>query len=122
MRFAGRSILTALTLLVFVTLATAASQACNKTFVVYNRTDNSIVRLYVSPHASRSWEDNVLSSTNSIEPDTYKNIDMSADTRDLSLYDVKAIFDDGTYVQGGKINVCRARSVYVYDDRITYSD
>jgi hypothetical protein len=98
------------------------ASACNKTFYVYNRSDNTIVRLYVAPHSSNNWEDNVIANTNSIEPDTYKRINMSADTRDLSLYDVKAVFDDGSNVSGGKINLCRARSVYVYDDRVTYSD
>jgi hypothetical protein len=98
------------------------ASACNKTFYVYNRSDNTIVRLYVAPHSSNSWEDNVIANTNAIEPDTNKRINMSEDSRQLSLYDVKAVFDDGSNVEGGKINLCRARAVYIYDDRVTYSD
>lgn len=101
-------------------LQTAA--ACNKTFTLYNRSDNSIVRLYVAPHSSDVWEDDVLQNTTAVEPDMTRRINMSADTRDVSLYDVRAIFDDGTKVVGGKINLCRAQSVYIYDDSVTYSN
>lgn len=96
--------------------------ACNKTFVLYNRSDNSIVRFYVSPHSSKVWEDDVLENTTAVEPDTSRRINMSADSRDLSLYDVRAIFDDGTKVVGGKINLCRAQSVYIYDNSVTFSN
>lgn len=95
--------------------------ACNKTFLVYNKTDNSIVRLYVAPRTASTWEDNVLANTTSVEPDTYKRINMTSDTRDVSLYDVKAVFDDGTNVSAGKINLCRTRNVYIYADRVTYT-
>ena len=97
----------------------AVAGACDKNFIVYNESAGSITQLYVSPHSSDSWEDNLLSSS-SIEPDTQWRINMQSDTRDLSLYDVKAVLDDGTKVEGGKINLCRATKVYVYDDRITY--
>ena len=94
--------------------------ACDKNFVLFNETDTSITALYVSPHSSDSWEDDLMSESSSIEPDTSWHINMESDDRDLSLYDVKAVFEDGTKVVGGKINLCRATKVYVYDDRITY--
>ena len=99
-----------------------AASACNKTFIVYNRSDNSIVRFYVAPRSSDSWEDNVLSNTTSIEPDTYTRINMSSDTRNVSLYDVKAVFDDGSNVEASKINICRAQGVYIYSDHVTYAN
>jgi hypothetical protein len=114
-----RATLAAMVLFVFTP---HLASACNKTFYVYNRTDNTIVRLYVAPHASSSWEDDVIANTNAIEPDTYKRINMSADTRQLSIYDVKAILDDGSNITGGKINLCRAQNIYIYADRVTYSD
>jgi hypothetical protein len=121
MRITVRALRTALFAVVWALVATHVASACNKTFVVYNHTDNSIVRLYVAPTTATSWEDNVLGSDNAIEPDTYKRINMSGDTRNLSLYDVRAVLDDGTRVQGGKINLCRAQSVHIYSDRVTYS-
>ena len=107
--------------LLFLTLPQAAS-ACNKTFVLYNRADNSIVRFYVAPRSSDSWEDDVLSNTSSVEPDTYKRINMASDTRIVSLYVVKAVFDDGSNVEASKINVCRARGVYIYNDHVTFAN
>ena len=109
-------LLTAMALVVSGSLALA----CNKDFKVYNKTDQSITQFYVSPHSSDKWEDNVLNSD--IEPDTNTRVDMSDDTRDVSLYDVKAVFEDGTKVTGGKINLCRARSVYIYADRVTFEE
>jgi hypothetical protein len=98
----------------------AAANACDKNFVVYNQTSSSITQFFVSPHSSDNWEDDLLTGSSSIEPDTSWRINMESDTRDLSLYDVKAILDDGTKVEGGKINLCRATKVYIYDDRVTY--
>lgn len=106
----------------FVAGSIHAAVACNKTFTLYNRSDNSIVQLYVAPHSSSVWEDDVLQNTTAVEPDMSRRINMSADTRDVSLYDVRAIFDDGTKVIGGKINLCRAQSVYIYDDSVTFSN
>lgn len=122
MRNTVRALRTALFAVVWALIATQAASACNKTFVAYNHTDSSIVRLYVAPSSSNNWEDNVLGSDNSIEPDTYKRINMSGDTRNLSLYDVRAVLDDGTRIQGGKINLCRAQAVHFYTNRVTYSE
>jgi hypothetical protein len=108
--------------LLLTAIAAAPALACNKTFILYNRSDGSIVQLYVAPHSASSWEDDVLANTSSIDPDMNKRINMSADNRDVSLYDVKAILDDGTKVVGGKINLCRARAIYIYGDRVTYSE
>ena len=107
-------------LLAMLLLAPAAASACDKNFVVYNQTDNSITQFYVAPHSSDNWEEDLLSDKSSIEPDTSWRINMESDTRDLSLYDVKAVLEDGTKVEGGRINLCRATKVYIYDDRITF--
>lgn len=108
-----------LTLALVVATATAGL-ACNKNFVVYNRTDQTITKFYVSPHQTDDWEDNVLND--SIEPDTHTRVDMSDDTREFSIYDVKAVFEDGSKSTGGKINLCRAQSIYIYADRVTFED
>jgi hypothetical protein len=60
--------------------------------------------------------------SDTIEPDTKKQVDMSDDTREYSIYDVKAVFEDGSKTTGGKINLCRAQSVYIYDDHVTFED
>ena len=123
MRITVRALWTAFIAVVLVAaLAPHAALACNKTFVAYNRADSSIVRLYVAPHSANTWEDDVLGNTTAIEPDTYKRINMSSDDRDVSLYDVRAVFDDGTKIEAGKINLCRAQSVYFYNDHVTFSE
>jgi hypothetical protein len=117
-----RAVWTAVFTALLVLTAPNFAFACNKTFVVYNYADNSIVSFYVAPTSANSWEDNVLSSAGAIEPDTTKRINMSSDTRNVSLYDVRAIFDDGTKIEGGKINLCRAQRVNIYDDHVTFSE
>lgn len=102
-------------------LPTAAS-ACNKNFYVYDRASLSIARLYVAPTAVNNWEDDVLSNTTAVQPNTSRLINMKADTRSYTLYDVRAILSDGTKVTGGQINMCLAHGVYVYGGRITYSN
>lgn len=115
-----KSVLAVVALLLAAVLTTSAAFACNKNFVVYNKSDSTITKFYVSPHASDDWEDNVL--RDDIEPDTHARIDMSADTRPNSMYDVKAVFDGGDHSEGGNINLCRARSIYIYNDKVTYAD
>lgn len=112
-----RTIILALAL---VAVTATGALACNKNFVVYNRTDKTITKFYVSPHQKDDWEDNVLNE--SIEPDTHTRVDMSDDTRQYSIYDVKAVFEDGSKSAGGDINLCRAQSVYIYADRVTFAD
>ena len=116
-----RSVLGAvIALLMAAVFTTSIASACNKNFVVYNKSDDTITKFYVSPHSADNWEDNVLSDD--IEPDMHTRVDMSEDTREVSMYDVKAVFDGGGMVTGGNINLCRARSVYIYNDRVTFSD
>jgi len=101
-------------------LAPVAASACDKNFTLYNETDASILHLYVSPHQSNTWEDDLITNNATIEPDTSWHINMSADDRDFSLYDVKALLDDGSKVVGASINICRATKVYVYNDHVSY--
>jgi hypothetical protein len=117
MRIAIRSALVAVFL---ASVSMTAALACNKDFYVYNETDKTITQFYVSPNQSDNWEDSVLQSP--IEPDTKKHVDMTSDTRELSIYDVKAVYEDGTKTVGTKINLCRATGVYIYADHVEFSD
>ena len=101
-------------------LLPVAALSCDKNFTLYNETDSSILHLYVSPHQSNTWEDDLIANTSSIEPDTSWHINMEADNRDFSIYDLKAVMDDGTKVEGASINICRATKVYVYTDHVSY--
>jgi hypothetical protein len=120
MRLALRTGIASVLLLAFIALSSAVGLACNKNFKVYNKTDKTMVKFFVSPYQSDDWEDNVLRSD--VEPDTKIPVDMSDDNRNNSLYDVKAVFDDGTKSEGYKINLCRAAQINIYDDKVTYID
>ena len=48
-------------------------------------------------------------------------VDMSDGTRSTSLYDVKAVFEDGSKSEGYKINLCRARTIHIYRDEVTFT-
>lgn len=108
--------------LVLLAVTTTAGLACNKNFLVFNRTDKTMVKFFVSPHQADDWEDNLLSADDPIEPDTKSPIDMSDDDREVSLYDVKAVFDDGSKSVGGNINLCRATAIYIYSNKVTYDE
>jgi len=120
MRTALRTGFASLLLLAFIAVSSAAGVACNKNFKVQNKTDKTIVKFFVSPYQSDDWEDNVLNGD--IEPDTGIPVNMASDDRNYSLYDVKAVFDDGTKQEGYKINLCRAATINIYDDKVTYID
>ena len=105
---------------VFISISSPAYAACNKSFRVYNDTDTAIEQLYVAPTSASNWEDDVLGD-DTIDSGTSKVIDMSADTRDLKLYDVKAVFSNGAVVSGGKIPICRAVQVHIHGDHVSYS-
>lgn len=120
MRMTRRSVIAALLLVAAFALTSGAGIACNKNFKVYNKTDKTITKLFVSPYQSDDWEDNVLSGD--IEPDTDLPVDMSDDSRNVSLYDVKAVFEDGSKTEGYKVNLCRAAQINIYDDKVTYID
>jgi hypothetical protein len=120
MRMDRRSVIASLLLVCVFALTGAVGLACDKNFKVYNDTDKSMTKFFVSPEKSDNWEENVLSGD--IEPDTSLPVDMTSDTRNNSLYDVKAVFDDGTKSEGYKINLCRARSIHIYVDKVTYTE
>lgn len=120
MRMTRRTVIASLLLVAVFMFSGAVGLACNKDFKIHNKTDKTITKFYVSPAKSDEWEDNVLND--SIEPDTSIPVDMSDDNRNNSIYDVKAVFDDGTKIEGYKINLCRAALINIYDDKVTYVD
>lgn len=103
-----------------VAVSSAPASSCTKSFRIYNDTDTPIEQLYVAPAESRSWEDDVLgdhvlySGENTV-------VDMSSDTRDFKLYDLKAVFSNGAIITGGKIPICSAVHVHVHASGVTYT-
>ncbi len=103
-----------------IAVSVAPAGACTKSFRVFNDTDTAIEQLYVAPTAAGSWEDDVLgdhvlySGENTV-------VDMSSDTRDYKLYDVKAVFSNGAVISGGKIPICAAVNVHIHASGVTYS-
>ena len=103
-----------------VAVSSAPASSCTKSFRIYNDTDTPIEQLFVAPAESSSWEDDVLgdhvlySGENTV-------VDMSSDTRDFKLYDLKAVFSNGAVITGGKIPICSAVHVHVHASGVTYS-
>ena len=116
--FTMRSIVPMLALALMV-VTTATGLACDKSFVLINRSDKTIVGFFTSPHQSDRWEDNILGN-DALDPNEKYGIDMSKDDRDDRLYDVKAVFDDGTKVVSVRLNLCRIADIAVYDHKVTY--
>lgn len=109
-----------LVLMISFAIPSAPANACNKSFRVYNDTDTAIEQLYVSPTSSSNWEDDVLGD-NVLDSGANTVIDMSADQRDLKMYDVKAVFTNGAVIIGDKVPVCAAVHVHIHATGVTYT-
>ncbi|MDE2481105.1 MAG: hypothetical protein KGN02_02815 [bacterium] len=105
--------------LALMVVTSATGLACDKSFVLINRSNKTIVAFFASPHASNRWEDNILGS-DSLEPGLRDGIDMKSDQRHYSLYDIKAVFADGTKVEGARFNLCRVAYIGVYNHKVMY--
>ena len=115
----GAILLVGLGFLTLTVVLPSPIRACDKSFRVYNETNTAIEKLYVSPTSARKWEDDVLGD-NTLDSGKSTVIDMSRDTRDLKLYDVKAVFSNGAVITGGQIPVCKAERVYIHASGVTY--
>lgn len=109
-----------LVLTISIALPSLPANACNKSFRVYNDTDTAIEQLFVSPTSSSNWEDDVLGD-NTIDSGANTVIDMSADQRDLKIYDVKAVFTNGAVIIGDKVPICSAVQVHIHASGVTYT-
>ncbi|HLI95434.1 MAG TPA: hypothetical protein VKT72_05010 [Candidatus Baltobacteraceae bacterium] len=110
LRRAGFVMLTALVLLGSSALRGAADQ---RDFTVYNETSFTIDSLYVSPHSSDNWEEDVLGN-DVLEPGHHVKI-MFSDDLGYCYYDIKAIYSDGTDSEKYNVDLCSISTFHFHE-------
>lgn len=86
--------------------------ASDETLTVANRTGYTINELYLSPHSANNWEEDVMGDE-TLETDTSVDIDFSK-SEDTCMWDMKAVYDDGTKRVWGNINPCKISKITLF--------
>jgi len=100
----GRIALILIAALTFVVIGALRSSADQRDFTVVNETSYTIDNLYVSPHSSDNWEEDVLGS-DVLEPGHHVKVTFSDDLG-YCFYDIKAVYSDGTKSEKYNVDLC----------------
>jgi hypothetical protein len=87
--------------------------ADQRDFTVYNETSYTIERLYVSPHSSDNWEEDVLGS-DVLRPGHHVKITFS-DSLGYCYYDIKALYSDDTKSIKYNVDLCSIGSFHFHE-------
>jgi hypothetical protein len=88
----------------FIGLAAAPASAQDRSVLIINETQHTIVQFYASNIGRDSWEEDILGEDVLPVGQSVKiNID---DGTEACLYDFKAVFDDGEELVRNRIDVC----------------
>lgn len=103
------SLVTSVLLLPTLVLTAQKANAHPLDFVFYNSTNYPIYELYVSSNNTGIWEEDILAEE--VLPGYQSSqINFYGDV-DNCLYDIKAVFTDGSYLEDYGINLCEVSEV-----------
>lgn len=85
-------------------------------FWVYNDSEATITRLYVSESTRDTWEDDLLGEEVLVSGSGIR-ITFKDETSTSCHYDILAVFADGQVVEDYRVDVCSNRGYTFYDDR-----
>jgi len=102
--------LLAIGLIVFNSTKASADQ---RDFTVYNETSYTIEELYVSPHSSDNWEEDVLGSDVLLAGHHVK-ITFSDDLG-YCYYDIKAVYSDNTKSVKFNVDLCSISDFHFHE-------
>lgn len=88
----------------FALSTTQASLADQRDFRVVNETSYTITHLYVSPHSSTKWEEDVLGE-DVLKSGKRVKITFS-DSLGVCYYDIKAVYEDGDTSVKYNVDLC----------------
>jgi len=97
----------------FVVLGTSKGSTDQRDFTVYNETSYTIERLYVSPHTSDNWEEDVLGS-DVLRSGHHVKITFSDDLG-VCYYDIKAIYSDNTKSIKYNVDLCSISTFHFHE-------
>ena len=90
---------------------TSSRDATNQNFVLRNNTGQTIMRVFVSPVSSSSWEEDVLGAD--VLPDR-RTVRINFDRgEDECNWDIKVDLEDGSSREQRNMNLCRLAEVEV---------
>jgi hypothetical protein len=105
--FLLKSISTATVSAALVALDVQIARADRRDFYVYNGNRQTIVQFYVSPPNSDYWGKNVLSD---VLYSGNRTLIYFTNNSNRCVYDLKAVYSDGSYDQG-RFNLCKTSRI-----------
>ena len=109
----GRIILICLATLMLVLVGVDRSSADQRDFTVVNETSYTIDNLYVSPHSSDNWEEDVLG--NDVLESGHRVKVTFSDDLGYCFYDIKAVYSDGTKSEKYNVDLCSISTFRFYE-------
>lgn len=104
-----RSLVTSVLLLPAIVLNAQEANAHPLDFIFNNSNNYPVWELYVSSNSTDNWEEDVLAE-NVLPGNESTRINFSGDV-DNCLYDIKAVFKDGSYQEAYEVNLCEVSEV-----------
>lgn len=103
------SLVTSILLLPTLALTTQKANAHPLDFIFNNSTNYPVYELYVSSNSTDNWEEDVLAE-NILPANHSTRVNFSGDIGNC-LFDIKAVFKDGSYREDYKIDLCTVSEV-----------
>lgn len=100
-----------------VFLAPAVAAAGDQDFTLNNKTGYTVSEVYVSPHNTSNWEEDVMGD-DTLENGQSVKISFSRDT-DACVYDLKVTYDDDTSATWTNFNLCTISSISLFYNKNT---
>ncbi|UZK66388.1 argininosuccinate lyase [Sphingomonas sp. M1-B02] len=93
-------------------VAASPALAADETLKVSNRTGYTINEIYIAPHSSDNWEEDVMGE-DALVTNTSVDIDFSK-SEDTCKWDLKAVYDDKTTAVWTNIDLCKISSITLF--------
>ena len=103
------SLVTSILLLPTLALTAQEANAHPLDFTFNNSTNYPVYELYVSSNSTDNWEEDVLAE-NILPANQSTRVNFSGDPGNC-LFDIKAVFKDGSYMEDYKIDLCTVSEV-----------
>lgn len=103
------SLVASVLLLPTLAINTQKANAHPLDFTFNNSTNYPVYELYVSSNSTDNWEEDVLAE-DILPPNQSTRVNFSGDPNSC-LFDIKAVFKDGSYREDYKIDLCTVSEV-----------
>jgi hypothetical protein len=119
MNWASRFLAVSALVISLFTSVGLASAADDRDFQIKNTGTTPVHNLYVSRSSSKEWGNDILGATGTIEAGAAVNI-VFKNPSDECIYDVQAVYEDGSAWEAVGLDLCTITVVTVNDKDITW--